>query len=196
MQKKYEVTTPDNCVLLMIDYQSGIASISESQDIKQVTESAIRMLVLAKIYNIPVIFTSSEENLERKGEILQPLQTILPDAYNSRIKRTGLINSMSDPQFLRALEKTNRTHLVIGGISTEECVSVPALTALNDDYSVKVIADACCSHSELTDTIQFRRMIHYGVDVTTIRQFAADILINWSTTSASEYNSLCNEYIS
>lgn len=186
----YPIFTHDNSVLLMIDYQSGIANISKSQVLDDVILNAQRLLCLAKIFDIPVIFTSSEETLARKGLIFPELQAIVPGAYEQRVKRTGEIDAMHNAIFSSQVAQIGRKNLVIGGISTEECVSLPALTALNAGYNVKVIADACASHSEFTDEIQFTRMAGYGIDVTTVRQFVADMLVDWSTPAAKEYNEL------
>lgn len=188
--QKYPVFTHTNCVLLMVDYQSGIASFAQSQPIDDVITNAQRLLCLAKIYDIPVIFTSSEEDLARKGKTFTELQSIVPDAYDQRIKRTGEIDAMNNPSFSNQLAHIGRKNVVIGGISTEECVSLPALTALNAGYNVKVIADACASFSQFTDNIQFSRMQAFGVDVTTVRQFVADMLEDWSTADAKAYNEL------
>lgn len=178
--------TRDNCCLLMIDYQTGIMSISRSQPAEEVIANAITLLAIAKVLDIPVIFTSSEEQVERKGKFVEQLTGIVPDAYANRIKRTGVVDSFGDPAFAAAVRATGRKNLVLGGISTEECVSVPALSALGLGYNVKVIADACSSYSAFTDNIQFNRMMHYGIDVTTVRQFAADMIVDWSQPESAQ----------
>jgi len=185
-QTGYVTYTRDNCCLLMIDYQSGIMNIAPSQPPQQVVANAVTLLAAARVLGIPVIFTSSEETKERKGKFVAELTGIVPEAYEKRIKRRGVVDAFGDAAFAAAVRTTGRNNLVLGGISTEECISVPALTALKLGYNVKVIADACSSHSPFTDDIQFNRMRHYGIDVTTTRQFAADMIVDWSQKEAAE----------
>ncbi|CAH0418091.1 isochorismatase family protein [Periweissella ghanensis] len=187
--------TPDDVVILMVDYQSGIAKFAQSQPIKEVIDNALKLLALAKVYDIPVIFTSSEEALERKGKIFNVLQTPLPDVYAHRVKRTGVIDAMTDPDFRKQINQTGRQNLVIGGISTEECVSLPAISAQLAGYNVSVIADACASYSSLTDNIQFSRLLARQIDVTTIRQFIADMLGDWSSEQAQAYQQLSTQLL-
>lgn len=182
-----------NCCLLMVDYQMQIAKVAPSQPIEDVLGSALSMLALAKALDIPVIFTSSEEEKPRKGLFFPELTKVLPQAYERRIRRTGLVDAFDDQGVVAAVRATGRRNLVLGGISTEECVSLPALSAINAGYNVKVIADACSSHSAFTDNIQFTRMQAYGVDVTTVRQFVADMLVDWSSAQTSNYLKVLKE---
>lgn len=193
--RPYVKFSRDDCVLLMVDYQSQIAKVAPSQPIEEVVKSALTMLALAKALNIPVIFTSSQEEKPRKGLFFPELTKVLPQAFDRRIRRSGVVDAFEDPAFANAVRDTGRRNLVLGGISTEECVSLPALSALNSGYNVKVIADACSSHSAFTDNIQFTRMQRYGVDVTTVRQFVADMLVDWSSAQTANYLKVLQEVL-
>jgi nicotinamidase-related amidase len=191
---RYVKFTSDSCCLLMVDFQSGIANVTHSIPMKDVVQNALTMLAIAQVLKIPVVFTSSEEDSPRKGLIFDELAKAAPEAYADRIRRHGIVDAFDDQSFQDAVRRTSRKNIVIGGISTEECVSLPALSGCNLGYNVKVIADACASYSPYTDTIQFNRMLHYGVDVTTVRQFVAEMVGSWARPEAAQINHLSIEW--
>ncbi|MGV4413614.1 isochorismatase family protein [Chryseobacterium sp. T1] len=190
MTDKYVTFKHSDSVILMVDYQDGIAKTSPSYPLDDLKANTLKLMALAKVFNMPIIFTSSEETEARKGMLFSYFEKIFPTEYANRIKRNGVVDAFSDPAFAEAVKKTKRKNIVIGGVSTEECVSLPAMSALGLGYNCKVIADCCSSHSAYTDTIQFNKMLHYGVDITTIRQFVADMVVSWATPEAKQANQL------
>ncbi len=172
-----------------IDYQVTILEASPSRPAKDIVNAAIRLQALCATFNLPAIFTSSQEE-EEQDPFVPDLIKVLPTQHDQRIKRLGVADSFDDPAYTAAIEKTNRKNLVIAGLSTETCVAQAAITAVRKGYNVKVIADACATPTVFGDTIQFQRMLHYGVDVTTVKQIVADIVVNYGAPQTNEYNAL------
>jgi nicotinamidase-related amidase len=73
------------------------------------------------------------------------LEEIAPKAFARRIKRTGIVNAMHDPNFKNAVKATDRKKVVVAGITTEICVVFPVLQLLDEGYDVQVVTDASAS---------------------------------------------------
>ena len=87
---------------------------------------------------MPVVITSSQENqVDVQGPLFPELAGILPDAFASRIKRAGTVDSMADPDFAAAVHATGRKKLIMAGLLTEVCVLYPALSAVEEGYEYR-----------------------------------------------------------
>jgi nicotinamidase-related amidase len=145
-------------VFLPVDHQLGVFErVVKAPPREQVEANVLRLARAAAILEIPVIFTTSEEEGEN-GPLLPSLEQVLPDAYASRIGRHGIIDSLADPAVTEALAATGRRQLITAGIGTEVCGVAPALHARRDGYQVAFVADAYGSATALGHDISLRRM--------------------------------------
>jgi len=55
-------------------------------------------------------------------------------AYEGRIDRHGIIDSLADPAVAKAVSATGRRQLITAGIGTEVCEVAPALHVRRDGY--------------------------------------------------------------
>jgi Isochorismatase family len=81
----------------------------------------------AAILDMPLISTTSEEH-GPNGDLLPTLKEIRPDAYEYRIDRHGIIDSLADPAVDKAVSATGRRHLIMAGFGTEVCGVPPPST--------------------------------------------------------------------
>lgn len=70
-----------------------------------VKRNTLALAKTAKILNIPVVLTSSQEQ-NVQGPLLPELEQILPEAFAARVQRAGIVNAWSDPNFKKAVEAT------------------------------------------------------------------------------------------
>ncbi|QWW72569.1 isochorismatase family protein [Rhizobium sp. WYJ-E13] len=172
--------TPENSALLLIDHQLGTMSWTHSHDINLVKAAAIKLARIAKAAGLPTVFTSSMED-HAQGPLLPELREILPEAFDARIKRPGVVNAMHYEAFNRAVRATGRNKLYVAGITTEICVLFPVLQMLDEGYEVQVAADASASYTKFGDDLALRRMEKAGAIITTHDQIVSELAVDWTT---------------
>ena len=85
--------TADNAALLLIDHQVGTMQLIKNIDSDLAAKQSIALAKMAKILNMPVVITSSQED-QAQGPILPEIAQVLPDAYAARVKRPGVVLSL------------------------------------------------------------------------------------------------------
>lgn len=84
--------TPADSALLLIDHQTGTMQLINTIPLEVAKRNTLALAKTAKILNIPVILTSSQEE-NQQGPLIAELEQILPDAFAARIKRAGIVNA-------------------------------------------------------------------------------------------------------
>jgi nicotinamidase-related amidase len=169
-----------NAAMLLIDHQIGTMSWVRSAPLEEIKKNTVVLAKAARALNMPVILTSSmEEHVQ--GPLMPELQAILPEAFAARVKRVGVVDAMDDENFASAVRATGRKNLLMAGITTDVCVVFPAMTAVQQGYSVQVVVDACGSPSKIADDVALRRMEKAGVTLTSTNQAIAELARKWTT---------------
>lgn len=181
----YQRWNSENSALLLIDHQEGTAGWMHSGPVDVMRRNAIAVAKAASVTGMPVVMTSSQED-QAQGLLFQEFAELLPEAYASRIKRTGVVDSFDDPAFAAAVKNTGRTNLILCGLLTEVCVVYPALSAKTDGYEVQVIADASGSGTKMGDDIALDRMRQANVSVASTIQILSEIVFDWSKSPGPE----------
>ena len=89
-----EQFTAENTALLLIDHQVGTMQLIKNIDKELAAKQSIALAKMAKILNMPVVITSSQED-RAQGPILPEIAQILPEAHEARVKRPGVVNALS-----------------------------------------------------------------------------------------------------
>jgi nicotinamidase-related amidase len=142
--------------------------------IDDVEANVHRLARAAAILDLPLIFTTSEED-GPNGPLLPSLKEAQPAAYEARIDRHGIIDSLADPAVAKAISTTGRRQLITAGIGTEVCGVAPALHAHRDGYEVTFVADACGSATALGHDVSLRRLEREGITLTTTASVIAEL---------------------
>ena len=108
------------------------------------------------------------------------LREIVPDAFAARIKRAGIVNAWDDPNFKQAVAATQRTHLIMAGVTTDVCLVFPAISACLEGYKVQAVLDASGSPFDLSEDMARRRMERAGVVLTATNTLIAELAQDWS----------------
>ncbi|CAN7588863.1 MULTISPECIES: isochorismatase family protein [Variovorax] len=174
------VFTPENAAMLLIDHQIGTMSWTHSHDINLVKANAAKLARIAAGSGIPVVLTVSMED-HAQGPLIPELKEILPEAYEKRIKRPGIVNAMHHDGFNDAVKALGRKKLIVAGITTEICVLFPVLQMLDEGYEVQVAADASASYTKYGDDIALRRMQQAGAVIITHDQLISELAVDWRT---------------
>jgi nicotinamidase-related amidase len=122
--------TPDNHALLMIDHQYLQLLALRSHPNETVVNNSVFLAKAAKVFNVPTLYTTA---FAERQALFQELQAVHPK--QEPIDRTGL-NSWDDKRVLDWVKKAAKKKLVMAGLWTEVCLSMPVLSALADGYEV------------------------------------------------------------
>ncbi len=183
----HERFNASNAALLLIDHQVGTAGWMHSGSRDDMKRNTLALAKAAAATGMPVVMTSSQEaQVDVQGPLFPELADILPEAFASRIKRGGTVDSMADPNFAAAVQATGRKKLIMAGLLTEVCVLYPALSAVEDGFEVQVIADASGSGTRVGDELAIARMLHSGVHVASTIQILSEMVDDWSSGPGPE----------
>jgi nicotinamidase-related amidase len=165
--------------LLLIDHQVGTMKLIKNIPLDMVKRNTLALAKTAKILNIPVVLTSSQEQ-NVQGPLLPELEQILPEAFAARVQRAGIVNAWNDPNFKKAVEATGRRNLIMAGVTTDVCLVYPAISACREGYQVQAVMDASGSPYELSEDMARRRMEREGVVLTATNTLMAELAQDWS----------------
>ena len=177
--------TPDNSALVLIDYQVGTLQLIRNVSSDVSLRNAVLLTKAAERLKMPIVFTTSQED-HIQGPLAPALQQASPPAYKARVKRVGIVNAWSDPNFSDAIEATGRKNLIMGGVTTDICLIFPSISAVQLGFAVQAVIDASGSSYELQEEMSRRRMEQVGVVLTTTNTIVAELVQDWSTPAGME----------
>ncbi len=173
---------PDDCTLIMADYQPQMVFGVTSIDRQILINNTIGLAKAAKIFNVPAILTTvATESFS--GPMFSQIYDIFPD--QKPIDRTTM-NFWEDEKVIEAIEETDRRKLVISGLWTEICVALPALSAIEDGYEVYVVGDACGDVSVMAHDMAMQRMIQAGAVPMNWLQVLLELQRDWARQETYE----------
>jgi nicotinamidase-related amidase len=186
--KEYKMSgqfTPDNSAIVLIDHQVGTLQFVHTMSPDESLRNAVMLAKAAKAYGMPVVLTTSMED-HIQGPTAPALQQALPEAYNNRVKRAGIVNAWADPTFSAAVRDTGRKKLIMAAVTTDICLIFPAISAVQEGFDVLAVLDASGSSYEVQENLARQRMEHAGVVLTTTNTAIAELVQDWSTPQGSE----------
>jgi nicotinamidase-related amidase len=167
---------PEECVILLVDFQAGLGFGVESMPRQIVVNNAVALARTAAAFKVPVIASTSATRVY-SGPLLPGLQEALPSV--KAIERRSM-NVWEDDTARNAVIATNRKRLIIAGFLTEACVSFPALSALKDGFEVFVVGDACGGLTPQSHEFALRRLEQAGARLTSWIQALLEFQRDWT----------------
>jgi nicotinamidase-related amidase len=167
---------PEQCALLLVDFQAGLAFGVESVARQTLLNNAVALARTAIAFKVPVVASTSASRVY-SGSMLPALQEALPSV--TPVERRNM-NVWEDDVAHRAVMDTGRKRLIVAGLLTEACVSFPVLSALNDGFEVFVVADACGGLSPAGHDLALRRMKSAGAQLTSWIQVLLEFQRDWT----------------
>jgi nicotinamidase-related amidase len=171
---------PDNCALVLIDHQVGTIQLIKNVTSDSSVRNAVNLGKAALAFKMPIVMTTSQE--ERvQGVTAEALQRALPEAYEKRVKRVGIVNAWDDPRFKKAVEDTGRRQLIIAAVTTDICLVFPTISAVEAGFEVQAVLDASGSSFDIGEETSRRRMERAGVWLTSTNTMIAELVHDWTT---------------
>ena len=173
---------PEECVMLLVDFQAGLGFGVESIPRQVVINNAVALARTAVAFKVPVIASTSASRVY-SGPLLPALQEALPSVKT--IERKSM-NVWEDDAARSAVVSTNRKRLIIAGFLTEACVSFSALSALKDGFEVSIVADTCGGLTAAGHDLALRRLEQAGAQLTSWIQVLLEFQRDWTRHEAYE----------
>src|SRR5688500_1772617 len=189
---KYERLSPENSVLLLIDHQAGLLPLVNDWSQSELKNNVLALAKIAKIFNLPVIITSSYEQ-GPNGPLAPGIKEIFPDV--KVIKRQGEINAWDDPNFVKAVEATGRKKLIMAGIVTDVCIAFPALSAIEAGYEVIVAIDASGTFNQTVQQAAVLRMSQAGATIMNWFAICCELQGDWKKSTSPDMVRLFTEHL-
>lgn len=181
MAKSFEVhslLTPDNCTLLLIDFQPQMAFSVRSIDGESLINNAVGLAKAAKTFKVPTILTTVAEKTF-SGPTFPQLTAVLSGV--KPIDRTTM-NCWEDSRVVDEVKRIGRKKLVLAGLWTEACIVFPTIQAIEAGYEVYFVADACGGTSPTAHYTAIERMLQAGAVSMTWLQFLLELQRDWART--------------
>ena len=181
--------TADNATLVLIDYMTGLMLGCQTLNGHELRNNAVALTKLGKLFKLPTILLGDEGT---------PLGPMMPEieAANPDLQRVPRLtpSAMREPGFVDALKKIGRRHLILAGITTDNCVQVLALDAVRAGYHVYVVVDASATWSTQLEQAAFARLTQAGVGLTNWVALSNELLTSWKTPEGEGVMQLMAEH--
>lgn len=167
---------PEECVMLLVDFQAGLGFGVESMPRQVVVNNAVALARTAVAFKVSVVASTSASRVY-SGPLLPVLQDALPSV--KAIERKNM-NVWEDDTARNAILSTNRKRLIVAGFLTEACVSFPVLSALKDGFEVFVVGDVCGGLTPASHEFALRRLEQAGARLTSWIQVLLEFQRDWT----------------
>lgn len=167
---------PEECVMLLVDFQAGLGFGVESMPRQVVVNNAVALARTAVAFKVSIVASTSASRVY-SGPLLPVLQDALPSV--KAIERKNM-NVWEDDTARNAVLAANRKRLIVAGFLTEACVSFPVLSALKDGFEVFVVGDACSGLTPATHEFALRRLEQAGARLTSWIQVLLEFQRDWT----------------
>ena len=179
MPSSTKLLRPDNCALVLIDHQAGLAFGVQSIDRQVLLNNTVALANSAVAFDLPVVISTSATKVYR-GPLLPDVRAVFPD--HPVIDRRSM-NVFEDDAVFAAIQATGRKKLVFSGMLTEACIAFAVLSAQEAGYESYVVADACGGLTDTGHDMALRRMEAAGAAMTSWLQVVLELQRDWTRQS-------------
>lgn len=183
--------TPQNCALVLIDYQPEQYRTVTSSTSEEINLNVVALCKLARAYDLPVIVSTVGVDMGVNTGTAAEIIAELPEVRE--IDRTG-VNAWEDEEFRQAVEATGRRNIVMAGLWTEVCLAFPTLDMQAEGYHVYPVADAVGGISAVAHDRAIERMQAAGATPITAIQFGSELMRNWARDSSQKFREVLQWY--
>jgi nicotinamidase-related amidase len=172
--------TPENSVVVLIDYQPQYTFSTRSADIDSLVNNAVGLAKAARAFRVPTVVTTITAQAFA-GPLLAPIRAAI-DA--DPLDRT-VINAWRDDRVAKAIRATGRKKIVMAGLWTDNCVMLPALSALAEGFEVYVVTDASGDYDPQSHERAIQRLVQAGAVPITWLPVMLEWQADWSRGETS-----------
>ena len=175
--------TPQNCALVIIDYQPVQVRSVRSMDQDVLVDRVVHLARFAVLYRLPVVLSTVNVSTGRNQPTIAPLQHVLPGI--TALDRTT-INAWEDTEFKRAVRAAGRRKLIMAALWTEACLTFPSLDAMREGYQTYPVTDAVGGTSPEAHQAGLDRIAQAGGKPTSVVQMGCELQRDWGRQETAE----------
>lgn len=175
-QNYHQMLTPDNCAMVLIDFQPAMFQGVESHDRLSIVHNVQVLAKTAKLFQLPIVISTVAQN-SFSGPFMPEVTDLFPG--QAIVDRTS-INSWLDGAFQTAVKATGRKKIVLAGLWTEACVMFPSLDLLGAGYEVYIPTDACGDVSQEAHERAVTRLVQAGAVPMNTLQVTFELQQDWA----------------
>jgi len=179
--KPTRVVSADDAVLLLIDYQPAFSFTVKSIDIQELVNNATGLAKAARVFGIPTIYATVGAK-DFGGPFFPQIQAVNPEL--EPMERTQ-ISLWEDARVTDSIKQSGRKKIIMAGLWTDNCVTLPALQALEDGYEVYIVADACGDVSREAHDLAIQRMVQAGASPITWLALMLELQRDWGRSETA-----------
>ena len=171
-----KLLSPKDHALILIDFQSQMAFATHSIDAITLRNNAGLVARAAASFKVPTILTTVAEK-----SFSGPMFAEVTDPFPGQelLDRTSM-NTWEDAAVIKQVNTVGKTRLVLAGLWTSVCIVGPAISALDQDFEVYFIADACGDVSDEAHERAVQRMVQAGARPMTSLQYLLELQRDWA----------------
>ncbi|KFF02943.1 hydrolase [Flavobacterium reichenbachii] len=187
-----ELLTPKNHTLILVDHESQMAFAVGNIPIDQLRTNTAIVSGASKIFKVPTVVTTVSESFS--GPVFPEVEEFYPKTANKYYDRTTM-NFWEDVNAYKAVTGKGNKTLVMAGLWTSVCIVGPALSAINDGYTVYVITDASGDVTKEAHDQAVTRMVQLGAKPITSMQYLLELQRDWARSETYDaVTSLVQKY--
>lgn len=180
---KDRLLTPQNSMLVIIDYQPVQVGSIASMDRRMLVDNIVSVARLARLFELPIVLSTVNVKSGKNAPTIHQLTEVLPgvDAVDR-----STINAWEDVEFVRAVKATGRRKLVMTALWTEACLTFPTLDAMREGFEVYPVVDAVGGTSIEAHRAALERVSQAGAQLVSWVQLACELQRDWARTHTAK----------
>jgi nicotinamidase-related amidase len=186
-----ERLSAENAVFLPIDYMHGLMSACRSIEPGLLRNNALALARIARLFRLPTIGTGDRSGRTYLGAEMPELEQMIPEM---RFINRSSVGAWDAPGYADLVRETGRRQLIMAGVTTEQCVTFTARSALAEGFQVYVVLDASASLDTRSEMAAVARLTSMGAVVTTWSPLAAELLGDFARPEAADVIRIYSEH--
>jgi nicotinamidase-related amidase len=175
--------TPQNCALVIIDYQPTQVGSIKSMDQDLMVDRVVHLARFGMLYRLPIVLSTVNVSDGRNQPTIAPLHDALPGI--AALDRTT-INAWEDVEFKQAVRATGRRKVIMAALWTEACLTFPSLDMMREGYETYPVTDAVGGTSPEAHRAGLDRIAQAGGQPTSVVQVGCELQRDWARAETAE----------
>jgi nicotinamidase-related amidase len=180
---KLELLTPQNSVLVLVDYQPSMFKGVASGDKSRIKAAAVGAAKAAKILDVPVVLSSINPKLN--GVFIKEITDLFPGIEVSE-REVPSFDAFEDKKTWNAFLQTGKHKVVLSGLWTSMCFAFTAIQAVRQGYEVYGLMDAAGDSTIEAHKYGIKRMLQVGMVPVTLEAVVSEWMHDWNNPKAGQ----------
>ena len=180
---KLELLTPENSVLLLVDYQPAMFKGMGSGNRTIIKNSAVATAKAANILGVPTVLTTIHP--EGNGEFIKEITDLFPKV-KVIARKLPSFDALEEEAVMASVKMTGRNKLVVSGLWTSMCFAFTALHGLREGMDVYGLIDAAGDATHDAHKYGVKRMLQAGVISITWETITSEWMHDWGNPKVSD----------